>query len=46
MAASPRLDIDDGQHNEQDAINEHDLRPSLLDDSVSYEVGFEGGSAP
>jgi hypothetical protein len=44
MAASPHPEIDDGQHSEQDAMNEVHFRLSLLDDSVSCEVGFEHAS--
>lgn len=44
-ATSPRLEVDDGQHDEQDAKNELNLRLSLLDDRVSREVGIEGVSA-
>lgn len=45
MAISPRPDIEDSQHGEQDPKNELIRRLSLLDDRVSREVSIEDGFA-
>lgn len=38
----PQHEVDSGQHSIQDIIDEADLRLSLVENRVSFEIAFEG----